>query len=193
MRVETRQESLQQIWQTLKQIGCETDKGSVHSYIEVYEELLKPYRKTAFSIVEIGLFKGHSLRMWEEYFKDSVVYGIDCSDRPHGGLADLRPIMAEPWHRIYIFDAASKSQVEKTFSPGTKFDVIIEDAGHEVVQQIQLYNIWKEYLAPGGIYIIEDVQDIDKTGDVFIEMGGEIIDRRKVKGRYDDVLVIFRK
>ena len=37
-----------------------SDRDTVHSYIEVYEEILAPYRKTAHNILESGLMSGES-------------------------------------------------------------------------------------------------------------------------------------
>ena len=182
--------TLQQIWDELKEQGYESDKGSVHSYIPVYEKLLAPYRETALNVLEIGLFKGDSLRMWEQYFTRAAVLGIDCSVTPHGGMADLRPMIEEGW-RIEIFDAENINEVEGRFSR-YKFDVIIDDAGHHIEQQLNLYSIWKNYLADGGMYIVEDVQDIDNDWYEFTSLGGLIYDLRSEKNRYDDVLIVIK-
>ncbi len=183
-------ESLQQIWDSLP---VKSDKGSVHSYLPVYEELLKPYRETANNVLEIGLFNGASLVLWESYFTKAKVFGIDCDIKPHGGMADLTPLI--PFYNISIGNAESKEDI-KRFYKGIKFDVIIEDAGHDIEQQVRIYEVMKPYLAEGGIYIIEDVQDIDRHKVIFELLDKdkkiEIIDRRKVKGRYDDVLIVIR-
>lgn len=189
-------ETLEQIWQRLKDAGYETDKGSIHSYIPVYEKLLEPYRETALNVLEIGLFNGNSMRMWCEYFTEAKIHGIDCSLTPHDGMADLKPLLYDinvkggMNAKVHIFDAENEQQAKEHFKK-TKFDVIIDDAGHEINQQINLVNIWFPYLTKKGIYIIEDIQDIDKTGNLFAGIGGHIIDRRSVKGRYDDVIVIL--
>lgn len=169
------------------------DKGTVHSYIEVYEEILKPYRETAKNVIEIGLFSGQSLRMWEQYFKGKV-YGIDCSDQPHGGMQDLRPMIAEGTHNIFIMDGTKKADIEKNFK-GVKFDVIVDDGSHTIEHQLESYKHFKSHLAKGGIYIIEDVQDIDSNRDLFLNIDPkknvEILDRRELKNRYDDVMVVI--
>lgn len=186
--------TLQEIYNHLKAQGHESDKGTVHSYVEVYEEILAPYRETAKNILEIGLLSGASLRMWEQYFSGTV-YGIDCDLKPIGGRYDLQPIIDEGTHNISIFDATDSSQWCSYFYR-MKFDVIIEDAGHEVNQQLQIYNAAQSFLSPNGIYIIEDIQDVDATKEKFInidvEKQVEIIDLRKNKGRYDDVLVVIK-
>lgn len=169
------------------------DKGSVHSYLEVYEELLAPYRETARVILEIGLMSGESLRMWTEYFA-GVTYGMDCSIKPIDGLADLSGAIAEGY-KVIIGDAASPADIEKNFKT-LKFDVVIEDANHDVEQQLQIYKTLKPYLSKGAIYIIEDIQDIDSTRHIFENLDSEkqvtIIDRRHIKNRYDDVIVVIQ-
>ncbi len=169
------------------------DKDTVHSYIDVYEEILKPYRGKV-NFLEIGLFSGNSLRMWEQYFNEGKCTGIDISDQPHGGLQDLRPMINEGTHNIFIMDGTKKEDIEKNFK-GVKFDVIIDDGSHSIDHQLESYKHFKSHLAKGGIYIIEDVQDIDSTKDLFLNLDPkkniEILDRRKIKNRYDDVLVVI--
>ena len=182
-------ETLEQIYLKHKK-GDWPDKGSVHSYIEVYEKLLAPYRMKAKNILEIGLMSGESLRMWDEYFSGTV-YGMDCSIKPVDGLADLTQVIKEGYN-VKIGDASRPDDIYRHFK-GTTFDVIIEDAGHDFGQQLAIYAALWDYVRLGGIYIIEDVQDIDATKKNFEVLGGEVIDRRHIKNRYDDVLVIIRK
>lgn len=182
---------LQQIWDELP---LKSDKGTVHSYLPVYELLFSFKRNTAKNILEIGLFNGASLLMWEQYFSGEV-YGIDCSETPLDGMADLRPLLEEGTHNIFILDAENQKDIKRAFK-GKKFDVIIEDAGHHVEQQLKLYEVFKPYLSKDAIYIIEDIQDIDNTRSLFEYIDPAktvtIIDRRVIKNRYDDVLCIIK-
>lgn len=186
--------TLKKIYKELHRLGYKCDKGSVHSYIDIYEEILEPYKQTAINVLEIGVFKGDSLRMWSWYFP-ACIYGVDCDIKPHGGMADLTEMINAGDFNISIFDATNENAVKENFK-GMFFDVIIEDAGHAVEQQVELYNIWKNYLSPNGIYIIEDVQDIDNTRFTFENLDNSknitILDLRNMKGRYDDVLVIIK-
>lgn len=188
-------DTLKQIWDRLNEQGYGTDKLSVHSYGDTYEKILAPYRHTAINVLEIGLFNGHSLRMWEQYFTMANVHGIDCDEQPHGGMADLRPMIESKQHHIHIMDATDEISVEKEFGD-TKWNVIIEDAAHNIEQQVQLFNIFKNRMAKGSLYIIEDVQNIDKDKWVFDSMSGyftvDILDRRQEKMRYDDVLILIK-
>lgn len=186
---------LRSIWNKMYANGVETDKGSVHSYIDVYEELLLPYREKANKVLEIGIFKGNSMRMWEQYFTKAEVHGADCSDQPHGGMADLRPMIAEGSHFIHIMDATSELDIQKEFR-GMLFDVIIDDGNHNVMSQLRSYELLSKFLTDGGIYIIEDIENIDETRPLFEKIDStkniEILDRRAVKNRFDDVMVIIK-
>lgn len=174
-------------------VGDWPDKNSTHSYLPVYEEMLSPYRHTAKNILEIGLMSGESLRMFAEYF-DGVVFGMDCTVTPFDGLADLTETIKDGYN-VVIGDASNPDDVRKHFNT-QKFDVIIEDANHNLAQQLEIYKTLKPYLNKGAIYIIEDIQDIDATREVFENIDPEkevtILDRRQIKGRYDDVLVILK-
>ncbi len=184
-------ETLAQIYKRHSGPGKFNDRGTSHSYIDAYEILFASYRKTAKRVVEIGVYDGHGLRMISDFFSGAEVHGIDCTDQPHGGMADLRPMIAEGKHNIHIFDASNEEAVNAAFGD-SKFDVVIDDAGHHIEQQMTLADVWLKRLSPGGIYITEDVQHIDVTRHLFEKRGFMVVDRRPIKNRYDDVLAVWR-
>lgn len=188
-----RMKSLQEIWNDLNAKGFGSDKGSVHSYLPIYEKLFEPYRETAKNVLEIGCFKGDSIRLWTEYFINAEIFGIDCDIKPHGGMADLEPLIKEanPRQHIHIMDAEDEKEIRKRFGK-MKFDVIIDDANHSIEQQLTLCSIWKPFLVKGGIYVIEDIQSWLDADEITKFTGGEIIDLRHVKSRYDDVMIIIK-
>lgn len=187
-------QSLTQIWCELSAKGITTDKNTTHSYLEVYEEILAPYRSTAQNIIEIGIFGGASLLMWEAYFTGTV-YGMDCSETPHDGLADLRPLIAHGTHNIIIGNATSGEDISKHFG-GKVFDVIIDDGSHDLSAQLESYRIFSKHLSENSLYVIEDIGNIDATRIIFetIDLSKKItiLDRRRKLGRFDDVMVIIQ-
>ena len=88
----------------------------------------------------------------------------------------------------------AKGIIDKYFS-NLEFDIIIDDASHEVSHQVLRFPIYFPKLKKGGLYIIEDVQDLDKEGDLLkaLDPTAEVVDNRKLKGRYDDVMFVYRK
>jgi SAM-dependent methyltransferase len=187
--------SLAEIYAPYSSPQCHGDKGTVHSYIEVYDRLLASFRaKPGLNILEVGILNGSSLRMWEEYFNLATVYGIDSSYTPLD-MADLRTMIAEGTHHIRILDATNCQQVAEHFGDVT-FDVIIEDASHILEDQLCIYANFKDKMAPGGLYIIEDVADLDTVRPLFENIDPrrkvEVMDRRSIKNRFDDVLVLIQ-
>jgi hypothetical protein len=71
--------SLNEIYQNYKSPEGHGDKGTAHTYIDEYEKLLGQYRENS-SVLEIGICRGESIKMWDEYFINSKVYGIDITD-----------------------------------------------------------------------------------------------------------------
>lgn len=161
------------------------DKGTAHSYIDVYDRLLEHYRHKA-NILEIGLAYGQSLEMWYEYFgKGSKIYGIDIKDD------EIGPYLDDNRFKITIGDATNQD-ILKHF-PRNKFDIIIDDGSHKLGDQIKTFNLFSSKMRNGGVYIIEDIVDIDNNRKVFEALGPEavIVDKRHIKNRHDDVMVIY--
>lgn len=167
------------------------DKNTTHSYIPVYEEILKPYQHCGKRMIEIGLFDGNSFLMWKE-FMGGGVYGIDVSRNPLG-MVDLGPVIDHNPDHVFLCDGSNECDVERFF-PKSEYlwDVVIDDAAHSLAQQLQIYSIWKDRMTPNSIYIIEDLQSVDTDRSHFESLGFEILDRRKIKNRYDDVLAVRR-
>lgn len=177
--------TLSEIYEKYKYPEGHGDKGTAHTYIELYEKLLKPYKENS-TVLEIGLCMGESLLMWEEFFINSKIIGIDISDR------DLKDLIDEGGHNIIIGDATKENIVD--LLDGQTFDVLIDDGSHAFVDQLNTFSIFKNKMNKGGIYIIEDVDHIDKIKNIFLMLHDnvEIIDNRHIKGRHDDVLVVYK-
>jgi len=177
--------SLSEIYKKYQSPEGHGDKGTAHTYIDEYQRLLEPYRKNS-TVLEIGLFMGESLRMWEEFFIDSDIIGMDISDDY------LINLIKEGTHNIIIGDA-TKEEILDSISD-KMFDVIIDDGSHRLHDQIKTFNILKNRMKPNGIYIIEDVLNIDDVKDIFSSLHNniEVIDNRHIKKRNDDVLIIYK-
>ena len=157
------------------------DKGTLHSYIPIYETVLAPIRHTAQRVLEIGVAEGHSLRMWREYFPNATVIGVDRQPCPHSlnGCLFLRG------------DATSLA----TYDGLRSLDVVIDDGSHLLDHQLHSHAILWPLVRPGGLYVIEDIQQFDTVRSVFEGLDGdvEIYDFRATSGVADDVMVVIRR
>ena len=165
-----------------------TDKDTVHSYLDTYEELFKD-RRDITDLLEIGIDKGGSLKLWSDYFENATIQGMDI----------VNVLKIENIERVYIdfLDAYDKKNI-----PNKKFDIIIDDGPHTFMSVIQFLFYYLPLLKDDGIAIIEDVQIIACV-DVFNLIIEEhfpelkdcvsVYDLRKNKDRYDDILYVIDK
>jgi len=162
------------------------DKGTAHTYIDEYSKLLEPYRSNI-TFLEIGLSHGESIQMWSEYFEKTKIYGVDITD------AHIRHLLNDPRFNIIIGDATKGNFIDY-LPENIFFDVIIDDGSHRLNDQLSTFDLLKNKMNKGGLYIIEDVLHIDNTKSKFqsIHDNCEIMDNRKIKNRHDDVLVVYR-
>ena len=59
----------------------DTDKNTLHSYMDVYEKIFEKYRNDPVSMLEVGVASGGSLKLWKDFFKEgSCISGIDNWD-----------------------------------------------------------------------------------------------------------------
>lgn len=162
-----------------------SDKDTDHSYIAPYANLLEKYRNSPINFLEIGIGFGSCLEMWTNYFHpDTKVYGLDNEDFQ----------IFKNYGIIQYADSKSVEARDRLFN-GIEFDVIVEDGEHTIDAQIATYEAYFPLVKPGGIYIIEDVQNCENDAEAFRRRGyvPEVIDLRGIKGRPDDVMFVFNK
>jgi hypothetical protein len=135
----------------LDYIGIEegTDKSSlIGDYLRFYEALFNHMRHDEFNFIEIGVFNGASVRMWEKYFSRARIIGVDIDPRCRGYATD----------RVQI-EIGSQNDPEflHRLSSAWPPRVIIDDGSHQSYDVIFTFEKLFPALQPGGIYIIEDL------------------------------------
>lgn len=131
-------------WGTDKRIG-------IHSYTRWYEAMFEPRRLEAINVLEIGVQGGCSIRMWEEYFPNARIVGMDIDPRCAALAGDRVEIVIGSQT-----DAAVAAALRQRFPDG--FDIIIDDGSHVGEHQQATFALYLDaLLRPGGSYIIEDL------------------------------------
>lgn len=139
--------------QTLDELAIAhvTDKSSqYHWYTAIYPHYLERYRHLPIRLLELGVYKGASLRMWADYFThpNRSIIGIDIdTDYLEGDLPE------RTW--AVKSDQATPLQFVIDYGP---FDFIIDDASHVCERTIASFKAWWPHLKPGGLYVVEDIQ-----------------------------------
>jgi len=163
-----------------------TDKNCLHSYVDhVYEDLFVGVRLSAKKLLEIGVDNGGSLFMWRDYFPNAFITGVDNKPCPQ----------AQGRQRIEFIEGDAYSyKVADTINDG--FDIIIDDGPHTLESMTFALLEYTKKIRTGGILVIEDIQDFHWTNILrrHIPHGftSEVRDLRKVRNRYDDILMIVR-
>jgi hypothetical protein len=121
-----------------------TDKGHVHGYDRYYSQLFETYVPD--SILEIGVYRAHSLLAWRLLFPTSTIHGLDIKT---SNVTQNSILMSDA--KMIVHDSTKKtvkSVIDSTY------DVIIDDGSHYYKDQIRtfknLQNSFNKY------YIIED-------------------------------------
>lgn len=127
-----------------------TDKCPFHhNYVEIYEMLFRPLRNKPIRLLEIGVFKGDSMRLLEAYFPAAQIFGVDIVDRSQHNTARIKTLVADQGDREALARVIAMT--------GGEFDIILDDGGHRMdQQQISLGTLFPA-LKSGGLYIIEDI------------------------------------
>ena len=142
--------------------GC--DKGQRHSYERIYEPVFAPIRNEAFTLLEIGVFRGASLAAWADYFPNALLIGVDTFQRvpPHEVA-----ILSHPRVKWFQMDSTREA-------PDVRVDFIIDDGNHTPEAQLATLALYRPLLNPGGRYFIEDAPTlripgatVHKTGRAF--------------------------
>ena len=128
-----------------------------HPYTMIYDMFLRPYQMMGadLHLGEVGILNGASVRMWREYFPDaslsafdidkvalekvSVIHGVSAYHVDAGEIGGLRQALAE------------------ATEGGKKFTVLLEDASHRLDHQLIFLREAIDFVAPGGLLIIEDI------------------------------------
>lgn len=131
-----------------------TDKYWKHGYTYIYDRMFAELKQmNTLKILELGVQRGASLKLWQEAFPQAEVFGIDEKNRVREMFKD---------DRIKVFEGNEKDTafVEKIAKEYGPFHIIIDDCDHmPKSQMIAFKTLWPHVCSNknrGGIYVIED-------------------------------------
>jgi hypothetical protein len=166
-----------------------TDKTTGHSYGDFYDELFAGKLNHHLDIMEVGIYRGGSVRLFHDLLPNAFIYGCDI-------VNNLDP-MGKRYYERTAFEFLDAYSGQLKMPHGVfGFDVIIDDGSHTLEHQIYALTHFHTLLKSGGIMVIEDVPEgAEQELIKHAPSGGKfwIENLRHVKGRWDDCLVIFKK
>jgi hypothetical protein len=171
-----------------------TDKNTVHSYLPLYDTLLKSKKDTAKNVLEVGIFKtGGSIKLWHDYFVNATVYGLDIiklENIIHDDIKNNDRIVLHTFSNAYDINFFNKNFLDK----GIKCDFMLDDGPHSLDSMLRFIKLYSQIMTDDGILIIEDVQDwnwieVLKTAvPEHLKQYVKVYDLRPNKNRYDDIV-----
>ena len=128
-----------------------TDKSSTHhDFLRFYERFFRELRsQVGLKFLEIGVLDGASARMWEEYFVNGEIVGVDVDS------AKLQYQSSRV--TIEIADQSDVSELVRIGMAYGPFDIVIDDGSHFWDHQITSFQYLLPFVKPGGYYVIEDL------------------------------------
>jgi len=131
-----------------------TDKMDRHNCTDYYDILLESYVKQTVNVMEIGVKKGGSIKMWRELFsQESRIFGVDIDPAIPSFPMDANI-------KTMVLDSSRTLDLVRAVA-GVKFDIIIDDGDHRQPWQVATFLALAKSLKPTGLYLVEDVYHCD--------------------------------
>ena len=128
------------------------EKNLIHKwdhYFEIYDRHFKKYKGKDVVLLEVGVSRGGSLQMWSDYFgKGSKFFGIDIDPR-------CKEFENENT-KIFIGSQSDRKFLGYVKDNIPPVDILIDDGGHYMNQQIILFEELFGYVKKNGVYLCED-------------------------------------
>ena len=118
-------------------------------YFDIYQRYLERYRGTGVRVLEIGVYRGGGLDLLRGYLgEDATLVGLDV-DPVAAEVASVR-------HHVELGDQTDERVLRHVVDKHGPFDVVIDDGGHTMEQQIASASILIPLMPAGSTYIVED-------------------------------------
>jgi len=140
-----------------------TDKGAlnaadhpmdiVHNYADFYEVIFRGMRRQVTNVLECGILRGESLRLWREYFPNALITGVDI---------DESAMFNDQRIETYQVDQTDPASIKRFLAQvnNRQFDVIIDDGLHTAEAAITFFDGVIGNLTADGVYVIEDATPV---------------------------------
>jgi len=120
------------------------------NYGPIYDRHFADYRELPINILEIGVLKGGSMRLWEKYFPKANIYGIDIDEECQQYESDRT--------KIFIGDQGDVSFLRNIKAKIPRIDIIIDDGSHRAKDQKITFEEMYYHLKTPGVYLVEDIE-----------------------------------
>ena len=176
--------------------NTKTDKNTIHSYLELYQRLLVSKKYTAKNVLEVGICDGGSIKLWNDFFVNATIYGLDIMDKSKVWNSIIKDnIVLYTSTDAYNQDFFTTHFLDKNI----QFDLLLDDGPHTLDSMLQFIRLYSQVMTDDGILIIEDVQSwewiefLSNSVPEHLKKYIKVYDLRNNKGRYDDIVFSIDK
>jgi hypothetical protein len=118
-------------------------------YFPIYDQHLARYRGLPVRVLEIGVYRGGGLELLRHYLGPAAhLVGIDIDEAAR--------VAIEPRHAVELGDQADPDFLRRVSAKHGPFDIVLDDGGHFMSQQIISVETLFPLLAEGATYVVED-------------------------------------
>lgn len=119
-------------------------------YLPVYHRHLERFRDRPVRVLEIGVYRGGGLAMWRHYFgPQATIVGLDVDPAAREAGAATGAV-------VELGDQADPEALRRLHRDHGPFDVVLDDGGHRMDQQITTGEVLFPLLAEGGVLVVQD-------------------------------------
>lgn len=121
-----------------------------HNYTKYYDCHFSPRRYEPLKVLEIGVWEGASLRMWQQYFPQAQIVGAD-----NDIARCIQPLPDRV--RLWEMNQSNLESLDNMARELGPWDIIIDDGSHVPLHQRITFEALWPHLNAGGLYCVEDL------------------------------------
>lgn len=169
-------------------------------YLPFYDRALAPYRGRPIRMLEIGVMHGGSLELWRKYFgPEATIFGIDINPECAGRV--------DAPNQVRIGSQADPEFLRATVAEMGGLDFVLDDGSHIASHQRVSFEALWPLLAPGGLYVIEDMHTayweqwegglrrsgtaVELVKSLVDDMNGRYFDEDEAWAAYEEIGTVF--
>jgi SAM-dependent methyltransferase len=123
-------------------------------YFDVYYRYFAKYAGKEVHFLEVGVQSGGSIELWKAFFGPGLhYYGVDIN--PY--TKPLFESQGPPRIKVFVGSQSDRAFWQSQVLPNVpKLDIVLDDGGHTMEQQIVTFEEIYKHVKPEGIYVVED-------------------------------------
>lgn len=137
---------------SLRELFYQHEGRKIHKwdhYFDIYERYFHQYKGREINLLEIGIAHGGSIQLWKKYFGPKLkLYAIDIN--PECKKFEEENVT------IFIGSQSDPQFLQDVLRQIPPLDIIIDDGGHTMIQQITSFETLYMHVLDGGLYLVED-------------------------------------